>query len=74
MISNDMIRHYPRLAHDYALRLVDLQDHILSTYDRRISDYATKQFKGSGECSVVLMVAIYWGWGSHHSKALQDKL
>ncbi|KAK9846148.1 hypothetical protein WJX84_008483 [Apatococcus fuscideae] len=40
---------YPQLAKDVArVRLVELQDHILSTYDREISDYAAQLFSRNG--------------------------
>ena len=45
LIKEDLSRFYPQLAKEIArVRLVELQDHILSTYDREISDYAAQLF------------------------------
>ncbi|KAK9836804.1 hypothetical protein WJX74_008426 [Apatococcus lobatus] len=49
LIKEDLSRFYPQLAKDVArVRLVELQDHILSTYDREISDYAAQLFSRNG--------------------------
>ena len=48
LIKEDLSRFYPQLAKDISrVRLVELQDHILSTYDREISDYTAQLF---GRC------------------------
>ena len=45
LIKEDLSRFYPTLAKSVAqVRLVELQDHILSTYDREISEYAAQLF------------------------------
>ena len=45
MIDEDLSRLYPDLIQDVRIRVVELQDHLLSTYDRAISDYTAKTFK-----------------------------
>ena len=45
MIDEDLRRLYPELMPDVRIRIVELQDHLLSTYDRAISDYTGKEFK-----------------------------
>jgi len=44
MIKEDMEKLYPSLKGLSKVSVIELQDHILSTYDRRISQYAAKQF------------------------------
>ncbi|KAK9863618.1 hypothetical protein WJX84_002828 [Apatococcus fuscideae] len=49
LIKEDLSRFYPTLAKSVArVRLVELQDHILSTYDREISEYAAQLFGRNG--------------------------
>ena len=49
MITDDLIKLYPKLVNDYAIRVVELMDHVLSTYDRKISNYTADQFKRAGK-------------------------
>ena len=42
MVESDLVKVYPDLIKDVRIAVIELQDHVLSTYDRRISDY-TKQ-------------------------------
>ena len=42
MVESDLVKVYPDLVKDVHIAVIELQDHVLSTYDRRISDY-TKQ-------------------------------
>ena len=35
---------YPELVRDVRIRVIELQDHVLSTYDRAISDYTASEF------------------------------
>lgn len=44
MVRDDMEKLYPELAGICRISLIELQDHILSAYDRRISEYAAKEF------------------------------
>lgn len=45
-VVEDIARVYPRtLLEHVSIEIVDLQDFILSTYDRRIAEYATEHFK-----------------------------
>jgi len=44
MVREDMRELYGDLVDDCRISVVELQDHILSTYDRRISEYAARQF------------------------------
>jgi NADH:ubiquinone reductase (non-electrogenic) len=48
MIHEDLSRLYPSLMADVKLRVVELTDHLLSTYDRKISAYAAENFKRAG--------------------------
>jgi len=50
MIHDDLIKLYPALVNDCQIRIVELMDHVLSTYDRKISLYTADQFKRAGEC------------------------
>ena len=46
MVQQDVARLYPAsLLKHVSIEIVDLQDFVLSTYDRRIAEYATAQFK-----------------------------
>ena len=42
MVESDLVKVYPDLIQDVRIAVIELQDHVLSTYDRRISEY-TKQ-------------------------------
>ena len=45
-VKEDIGKVFPkRLQELVSIEIVDLQDHILSTYDRRISEYATEFFR-----------------------------
>jgi len=48
MIHDDLIKLYPALVNDCQIRIVELMDHVLSTYDRKISLYTADQFKRAG--------------------------
>ncbi|KAK9818387.1 hypothetical protein WJX72_011813 [[Myrmecia] bisecta] len=48
LVSDDMLRYFPKLSNDWAIRLVDTHDHILSMFDRQIATYATQQFRRNG--------------------------
>jgi NADH:ubiquinone reductase (non-electrogenic) len=39
---------YPQLVKDVQIRIIELMDHVLSTYDRAISIYTADQFKRAG--------------------------
>ena len=46
LVQNDIARLYPAsLLQHVSIEIVDLQDFVLSSYDRRIAEYATAQFK-----------------------------
>lgn len=46
MVREDVAAQYPKdLLKKVKIVVVELQDHILSMYDRKISEYATEQFK-----------------------------
>jgi len=47
MISEDLKKIYPVLIPSVKIRIIELQDHVLSTYDRDISNYTAAQFKRS---------------------------
>jgi hypothetical protein len=40
--------HYPELMKDVKIRIIELMDHVLSTYDRKISEYTAKRFSRAG--------------------------
>ena len=44
MISEDLRKVYPSLMPFVSIKLIELQDHILSTYDRIISEYTHTEF------------------------------
>ena len=48
MIDEDLSRLYPELIPEVRIRVIELQDHLLSTYDRAISVYTAKNFKRYG--------------------------
>lgn len=52
MVYEDVAKTFPkRLLADVKIRIIDLQEKVLSTYDRRIAEYATEFFKrGNIEC------------------------
>lgn len=46
MVYEDVAKMFPRkLLEDVSIKIIDLQERILSTYDRRIAEYATDFFK-----------------------------
>ena len=44
MVESDLVKLYPELIQDVRIAVVELQDHLLSTYDRRISEYTREIF------------------------------
>ena len=42
--QEDMRKIYETLMRDVNIRVIELQDHVLSTYDRQISTYTQKEF------------------------------
>ena len=42
-------RLYPSLIPDVKIKVVELMDYVLSTYDRKIGEYTAKVFKRNGE-------------------------
>eukprot|EP00775_Hariotina_reticulata_P009271 gene9271-9436_t len=48
MIFEDLKDYYPELMQDVHIRLIELMDHVLSTYDRKIGEYTAKQFHRTG--------------------------
>ncbi|KAA6425152.1 MAG: hypothetical protein FRX49_04647 [Trebouxia sp. A1-2] len=44
LVREEMGQYYPHICKDAKVRLVELQDHVLSTYDRKISEYTSKLF------------------------------
>ena len=44
LVREEMGQYYPQICQDAKVRLVELQDHVLSTYDRKISEYTSKLF------------------------------
>lgn len=48
MIYEDLYKLYPNVIDDVSIQLIELADHVLSTYDRAISEYTAEQFKRAG--------------------------
>lgn len=48
MIHDDLRKVYPSLIEDVQIQIIELMDHVLSTYDRAISIYTADQFKRAG--------------------------
>ena len=48
MVESDLVKMYPDLIKDVHIAVIELQDHVLSTYDRRISDYTRQIFNRYG--------------------------
>ena len=44
MAVDDLSKIYPDLIKFVRIRVIELQDHVLSTYDREISNYTAKEF------------------------------
>lgn len=44
MVESDLSKIYPNLVKEAVISVIELQDHVLSTYDRRISEYTRKIF------------------------------
>lgn len=50
LVREEMGQYYPHICKDAKVRLVELQDHVLSTYDRKISEYTSKLFSRHVHC------------------------
>lgn len=48
LVREEMGQYYPHICKDAKVRLVELQDHVLSTYDRKISEYTSQLFSRNG--------------------------
>jgi NADH:ubiquinone reductase (non-electrogenic) len=48
MIRDDLRKVYEGLMRDVNIRVIELQDHVLSMYDRQISNYTQKEFQREG--------------------------
>ena len=48
MVESDLVKVYPELIRDVRIAVIELQDHVLSTYDRRISEYTRQIFTRCG--------------------------
>ena len=48
LVREEMGQYYPHICKDAKVRLVELQDHVLSTYDRKISEYTSQLFSRHG--------------------------
>ena len=45
---DDLSKLYPDQVADFSIKVVDLMSHVLSTYDRKISNYTAETFKRNG--------------------------
>lgn len=43
MVYEDLTKLYPNLIKDVKISIIELMDHVLSTYDRKISVYTGEQ-------------------------------
>lgn len=57
LVRDDLRRFYPEIYKDARVCLVELQDHVLSTYDRKISEYTSQVFSRRGSTSCGLKLA-----------------
>lgn len=48
MIFDDLKEHYPELMKDVKIRVIELMDYVLSTYDRKIGEFTAQQFERAG--------------------------
>ncbi|KAI3439031.1 hypothetical protein D9Q98_001441 [Chlorella vulgaris] len=48
LITEDLVKLYPDEVRDASIRVIELMDHVLSMYDRAISQYTAERFKRSG--------------------------
>ena len=44
LVVDDLRKIYPELMPYVRIRVIELQDHVLSTYDREISKYTAQEF------------------------------
>jgi NADH dehydrogenase FAD-containing subunit len=44
-LQDDLRKVYEGLMKDVNIRVIELQDHVLSMYDRQISNYTQKEFQ-----------------------------
>ena len=51
LLNEDLRRYYPDIIKSAKVMLVELQCHILSTYDREISEYTSSLFSRQGICT-----------------------
>jgi NADH:ubiquinone reductase (non-electrogenic) len=49
MLTCPCSKLYPKLIQDVQIRVIELQDHVLSTYDRAISNYTADVFTREGK-------------------------
>lgn len=48
LIVDDLSKLYPDQVQDFSIKVIDLMSHVLSTYDRKISNYTAEVFKRNG--------------------------
>lgn len=48
MMTQDMKRLYPELMPSVKIRVVELMDYVLSSYDRKLGEYTADLFKRNG--------------------------
>lgn len=48
LIIDDLSKLYPAEVGDFSIKVVELMSHVLSTYDRKISNYTAEVFKRNG--------------------------
>jgi NADH:ubiquinone reductase (non-electrogenic) len=57
MVVDDLWKIYPELMPFVRIRVIELQDHVLSTYDREISKYTAQEF--SRHASALFCTALH---------------
>eukprot|EP00884_Botryococcus_braunii_P011219 jgi/Botrbrau1/20098/Bobra.0173s0002.1 len=48
VVAEEFSRLVPEIKDDVSIKLIHTQDHLLSTYDRQVSDYAEQHFQRTG--------------------------
>ncbi len=58
VVAEEFSRLFPEIKDDVSIKLIHTQEHLLSTYDRQVSEYAEANFERTG---VELMLHTRYG-------------
>lgn len=61
-VLQDLGKLYPQVAKYMELRVIDLMDFVLSTYDRQIGEYTSESSQSSRFCSAGFPFAGHMNW------------